>query len=224
MMKFPGRAILPLMVLLLSWFSVDAQQEDALEAYYFYSPDCPHCGNVVPLIKELSKEIRVRGYFYGKGGAEPMPFKVRRAGRFTLWWYDVNTFPTLAILKNGDVKQMLIGEPDIRDAREILSGYRKGASSVTEVVKKKPQKKHSVIGWVVSRGEYFQDPLFYLTDRRQTLPVRPWLPIEAVISPFRKTRPRLMSDVIGKPVFLEGTIMNIGDTPQFTVGKELSLE
>ena len=223
-MKFIRRSITLLMFVLLSWFSVDAQNEDALEAYYFYSPDCPRCADVAPYIKELSKGIRMRGFVHGKGDAEPMPFEVRQAGRFTLWRYDVHTFPSLAIMKNGKMKQMLIGEQDVRDAGVLLRAFRNGAWSVSEVIEKKPQKEFRVIGWVVSKGEYFHNPQFYLTDRQQTLLIKPWLPIEAVKSPFRKTRSRLMSDVIGKPLFLEGTATKINNNLEFTVGKEMSFE
>ena len=223
-MKLIKKAIAILMLVLLSWFSADAQQEEALEAYYFFSPACPRCANVAPFIKELSKGIRMRGFVYGKGVAEPMPFEVRKANKATLRRFNVHTFPALAIMKNGAVKQMFIGEQDIKEARAILSAFRKGAWSVSEVIAKKPQNKFSDTGWVVSKGEYFHNPQFYLTDRQQTMLIKPWLPIEAVRSPFRKTRPRLMSDVIDKPVFLEGTVTKNGDNPQFTVGKDLSFE
>lgn len=223
-MKCIKLAMIMLLLVLLSWLSADAQQEEALEAYYFFSPACPRCDTVAPVIKELSTIIHMWGVFYGKGNAEPMPFEVRKADKGTLMRYDVHTFPTLAIMKTGAVKQMFMGEQDIKDARLILSAFRKGAWSVSEVIEKKPKNEVGVTGWVVSKGEYFHNSQFYLTDRKQTVLIKPWLPIEAVRSPIRKTRPRLMSDVIDKPVFLEGTVTKIGGKLQFTVGKELSFE
>ena len=166
----------------------------------------------------------MQGFFYGKGDAEPMPIEVRKADKDALRRYDVHTFPTLVIIKTGAVLQVFMGEQDIKDARLILSAFRKGAWSVSEVIEKKQQGKYGVTGWVVSKGEYFHNPQFYLTDRRQSVLIKPWLPVEAARSPFRKKRPRLMSDVIDKPVFLEGMVQKIGDKLQFTVGKELSFE
>ncbi len=223
-MKFIRRAITLLILVLLSWFSADAQQEEALDTYYFYSSACPHCANVAPFIKELSKVIHLQGFIYGKGDAEPMPFEVRKADKGFLRRYDVHTFPTLAIMKNGAVKQMLIGEQDIKDARMILSAFRKGAWSVSEAIEKKPKKTYTVIGWIANRGEYFKNARFVLTDRKRTISVKPWLPLEVVKSPFKKARPRLMSDVIDKPAYLEGTLTKINDDFQFTVRKEIIIE
>jgi len=223
-MTYITRAITILLLVLLSCLSADAQQEETLDAYYFFSPACPRCDTATPFVKELSNRIHIRGLFFGKGDTEPMPFDVRKADMGTLKHYDVHTFPTLVIMKSGAIKQLFIGEQDIKDARLILKAFRKGAWSISEVIENKPQNKYGVTGWVVSKGEYSHDPRFYLTDRRQIMSIKPWLPIEAVRSPFRKTRPRLMSDVIDKPVFLEGTVTKIGDKLEFTVGKELNFE
>jgi len=223
-MTYIRTAITALIFVHLSLLPAGAQNGEALEAYYFFSSACPRCDTAAPFIKELSNRIHIRGLFFGKGDTEPMPFDVRKADMGTLKHYDVHTFPTLAIMKSGTIKQMFIGEQDIKDARLILKAFRKGAWSVSEVIEKKLQNRYGVTGWVVSKGEYFHDPRVYLTDRRQILLIKPWLPIEAVRSPFRKTRPRLMSDVIDKPVFLEGTVEKIGDKREFTVGKELTFE
>ena len=129
-MRYIQRAIIILLLVLLSWSSADTRQEDALEAYYFYSPACPHCDNAAPFIKELSTVIPMRGFIYGKGDAEPMPFEVRNANKGTLRRYNINKFPTLAILKKNAVKQLFIGEQDIKDARVMLSALRKGACDI----------------------------------------------------------------------------------------------
>jgi hypothetical protein len=78
----------------------------------------------------------MRGFVYGKGHVEPMPFKVRKAGKDTLRHYGIHIFPSLAIIKNGAVRQLFIGEQDIKDARMILSAFGKGAWSVSEVIEK----------------------------------------------------------------------------------------
>jgi hypothetical protein len=92
------------------------------------------------------------------------------------------------------------------------------------VIEKIQPNTFRVTGWVVSKGGYFHNTRFYLADRRQAVLINPWLPIEAVRSPQRKTLPRLMSDIIGKPVFLEGTATTIDGILEFTVGKERSFE
>lgn len=219
------RAIIISLLPLVSCLSVDAQKkENALEAYYFYSTACPGCANVASIIKELVMEIPIRGFINGNGDTETMPFEVRMADKATLTQYDVQKFPTLVVLKNGIVKQMFRGEQEIKDARVMLIAFRKGGWSVSEVLEQKPQNEYRVAGWIVSKGEYFDKPLFYLSDRRQTILIKSWLPLEAVQSPFRKTRPRLMSDVIGKPVFLEGVVTKTGDNLQFQVVRELNFE
>jgi thiol-disulfide isomerase/thioredoxin len=223
-MNYIRAAFTVLIFVHLSSLPADAQNGEALEAYYFFSPACPRCERIAPFIRELSREFCMRGFFHGKGDVEPMPFEVREADNVALLRYGVRAFPSLAIMKNGAVKQLLSGEQDINDARLILSAYRKGAWSASEVIEKKPPNKVRVIGWVVSKGEYFHSPQFYLTDRRQVVLIRPWLPIDAVRSPFKKTRPRLMSDVIDKPIFLEGTTTDNDGILEFTVGKELSFE
>jgi thiol-disulfide isomerase/thioredoxin len=112
----------------------DAQQKDSLEAYYFFSTDCPQCASVSPRVKELSRELPMRGFVYGTGDADPMPFEVGRADKVALKRFDVHKFPTLVLTKNGLVKQIFIGEQDISDAGVVLSAFQKGAWSVSEVM------------------------------------------------------------------------------------------
>jgi thiol-disulfide isomerase/thioredoxin len=125
-MKCICMAITLLISLHLSFYYADAQNEEKLEAYYFFSPACPRCEHIAPFIKELSRVIRMRGFVFGKGYVEPIPFEVGQADKVTFSRYGVHAFPSLAVMKNDAVKQLFSGEQDIKDAL-ILSAYRKGA-------------------------------------------------------------------------------------------------
>jgi thiol-disulfide isomerase/thioredoxin len=211
-------------IVIISLSSVSAARQEDLSVLYFFSADCAICKRVEPAIKELSREFTVQGLFYGRDDPGPMPFKVRKGDKKTFARYRLEAVPALVVLKNGRVKQVIRGEDDIRDTRVLLRAFRKGAMTVSEAVEQGPQKMSNVAGWVESRGEYFRNVGFFLTDRKQTIAVKPWLPVEAIKSPFRKTRPRLMSDVISKPVLLEGALTKINDDFQFTVRKEIIIE
>jgi thiol-disulfide isomerase/thioredoxin len=211
-------------IVIISLSSVSAALQDDLLVLYFFSANCTHCKRVEPAIKELSREFIVQGLLYGKDDPGPLPFNVRKGDKKTYARYGLEGFPAVVVLKNGSLKQVIRGENDIRDALVFLRAFRKGAITVSEAVVQGPQKTSNVAGWIVSRGEYFRNGGFFLTDRKQTIAVKPWLPIEAVKSPFRKTRPRLMSDVINKPASLEGALTKINDDLQFTVRKEIILE
>jgi hypothetical protein len=203
----------------LPLISAAAQHGDARGAVYIISADCPACERVVPQIRELSRVLRIQVFVYGNGDMDLTPFKVRKAGNATLRRYGIHIFPSLAIMKNGAVRQLFAGEQDIRDARVILNAFNKGAWSVSEVIERKPQNRFRVTGWLVSNGEYFHNPQYHLTDRRHSVLIRPWLPFEAARSPFIRTHPRLMSDVIGKPVFLEGTATTIDGVLELRWGR-----
>jgi thiol-disulfide isomerase/thioredoxin len=211
-------------IVVISLSSVSAAQQDELSALYFFSANCGQCKSVEPAVKELSREFTVQGLLYGKDDPGPMPFDVRKGDKKTSVRYGIEGVPTLVVLKNGSVKLVIRGEDDIRDAQALLRAFRKGAMTVSEAIEQGPQKACTVAGWIVSRGEYFRNGRFSLTDRKQAIAVKPWLPVESIKSPFRKTRPRLMSDVINKPVLLEGTLTKINDDLQFTVRKEIILE
>jgi thiol-disulfide isomerase/thioredoxin len=209
---------------IISLSSVCAALQEDLSVLYFFSANCTDCKRVEPAIKEISREFTVQGLLYGKDDPGPMPFDVRKGDKKTSARYGLEGVPALVVLRNGSVKQVIRGEYDIRDARALLRAFRKGAVTVSEAIEQGPQKTYTVAGWIVSRGEYFKNGRFSLTDRKQTIAVKPWLPIEAVRSPLRRTRPRLMSDVINKPVLLEGALTEISDNLQFTVRKEIILE
>jgi hypothetical protein len=175
-------------------------------------------------MKELSAEYPVQGLLYGKGAVEQMPFDVKPGDKATSSKYGVTGVPSLVILQNSSFRMKIGGEHDIVNAPLILKALEKGALSVSEAVEKGGAEKYIVIGWLVSRGEYFKDAKFFLTDRLKTISIKPWLPLEAVKAPMRKTRPRLMSDVIDRVVVLEGTLTRSGSDIQFIVGRELSID
>jgi hypothetical protein len=199
-------------------------QHEALRALYFFSATCRHCKQTTPVVSELSREYHIQGFLYGKEDPGSLPFPIKKGTKKDSEQYNLAGVPVLVVLMDGRTKQVLAGEKSIKDARAFLSAFKKGALTVSEAIEIGPKKNYKIAGWIVSRGEYFKDPLFFVTDRKQTIAVRPWLPLEAARSPFKKTRPRLMSDVIDKPVFLEGSLTKNGDNLQFMVGKELSFE
>lgn len=197
---------------------------DDLTALYFFSTSCPHCKAVEPAIEGISKEFKVQGLFYGKGVPGPMPFNIRKGDQATSARYGLEGVPALVVLKNGSVRHIFRGEYDIRDARSFLRGFRKGALTVTEATAQGTQKEVMIVGWVRSRGDYFKEKLFFFTDHKESILIKPWLPLEAIKSPFKRTRPRLMSDVIDKPVALKGDLLKTGKTYQFTVKEEINLD
>lgn len=211
-------------IAIISLSSVSAALQDDLYVLYFFSANCTHCKRVEPAIKELSREFTVQGLLYGREDPGPMPFDVRKGDKETSAHYGLKGVPALVVLRNGSVKQVIRGEKDIRDALALLRAFRQGAVTVSEAIEQGPQKTYKIAGWIVTRGEYFRNGRFFLTDRKLTMLVKPWLPIEAIKSPFRKTSPRLMSDVINKPVLLEGALTKINDDLRFTVSKEIILE
>jgi thiol-disulfide isomerase/thioredoxin len=220
------KLIIPIVFILiiLSFQVLSAVPQDDLTVLYFFSANCVHCRNVEPVIRELSREFPVEGLYYGKGRPEPMPFEVRKGDKATASRYDVAGVPVLVVLKNGAMKYTLRGEQDVKDAKAVLSAIRKGALTVSEAIENGPGKSYNVFGWVVSRGEGFKDAKFFLTDRKKNIQLRPWLPIEAVKSPFKSARPRLMSDVVGMPVALKGELTGKDQSYLFTVKEEISLD
>jgi hypothetical protein len=191
---------------------------------YYFSTDCSQCERSKSFVSELSREYPVDGMWSGNKHPGPVRFSLKKSTQADKERYIVTDEPTIVILKDGLARQVIRGELDILSSRTIIKGIEQGALTVSEAIEQGPKKKYKIAGWIVSRGEYFKESLFFVTDRKQSIAVRPWLPLEAARSSFKKTRPRLMSDVIGKPVFLEGTLTKNGDNLQFMVGKELSFE
>jgi hypothetical protein len=73
-------------------------------------------------------------------------------------------------------------------------------------------------------GSYFKNAPFSISDRSTELPIKAWLPLETVKSPFQNKRPRLMSDVIRKPVVLKGIVQRKGTGVIFHVEEEIPID
>ncbi len=188
---------------------------------YFFSATCQHCKEVEQTVQKLSKNFIVQGFYFGKEVPETMPFRVNEGDKSIADKYGLNGVPTLVVLNNGSIKQVIRGEYDIKDAPFLLKAFRRGALTVSEAVAKGTKSSSHVVGWVESRGDYFRNAHFFITDRRIMIPIGPWLPLETVKSPFRATRPRLMSDVVGRPVELKGILNKTDQTYSFTVKHEI---
>lgn len=199
----------------------NATPPDDLTILYFFSATCPHCRIVEPTVKELSKDFNVQGFYIGKEVPGSLPFAVRKGDKALSDKYGLKGVPALVILKKGIMKQAIQGEYDIRDARILLNAFRRGAHTVSEAVAKGPQRISHIVGWIESRGDYFRNAHFFITDRRVMIPISPWLPLETVKSPFKTTHPRLMSDIVGKPVELKGTVKKADKTYSFMVKEEV---
>ena len=153
-----------------------------------------------------------------------MTFPVKKGTKKDYKQYGLAGVPALVVLMDGKTRQVLSGENDIKASRTILNAFREGAVTVSEAIEHGPQEVFRVVGWMESKGEYFKNARFVLTDRKKTILVKPWLPLEAVKSPFKKTRPRLMSDVMNKPIVLEGTLIKNKEEFHLQVRKEIILE
>ncbi len=224
------RLFLSLFILLVSSalsFVVAAESKD-MTVWYFFSSDCPPCKKIEPIVKDLSKEFKMQGRVYGQGGTEPLPFEVRTGDVEASKRYEIESFPALVVLMNGNVKQVFRGERDIEDAKLFLYAFRKGAFSVSESITQGQQKIFTITGWIIAKGEYFKKAQFGISDRMTDLPIKAGLPLEAMKSPFRdKTpgrRPRLMSDVIRKPVVLIGSIKKTEEGIVFQVKEEIRID
>jgi thiol-disulfide isomerase/thioredoxin len=198
--------------------------ESNIQLVYFFSTECTYCERATPVVSTLSRDYQVQGFLYGDEKPGVLPFPVKKGTDKDGDQYGVAGVPVLVVLMDGKTKQVLTGDSDIRDARAFLSAFKKGALTVSEVIEKGPRKTYNVIGWAMSRGENFKNAGMVLTDRKHTISVKPWLPFEAIMSRFKKTRPRLMSDVINKPVLLEGALTKNQEDVEFLVRKEIILE
>ncbi len=137
--------------------------------------------------------------------------------------YGVQGVPTLAILIDNVYKQKIAGTPDIQDAKVIVKALAQGAKTVTEAAGTQ-EGEITITGWIIAKGEYFKKAQFFITDRKTELPIKAWLPLEAVKSPVSKKRPKLMSDVIRKPVVLKGSIKKTAAGSVFQVKEELGID
>lgn len=225
---FPKPAVwLFLVIVLITAFSfVYAGQSHYVKILYFYSESCTHCIAAKPSVIDLSKEYEVEGLIFGGEKTQPMPFPVKTGDKkIARERYGVRGYPTLAILIDGVYRQKIAGTSDVQDAKRIIKALATGAVTVTEASKNRGQEEITVTGWVVARGEYFKKAQFAITDRSTELPVSAWLPLEAMKSPFSKNRrPRLMSDVVKKPVVLKGSIKRTATGSLFQVSEEIRID
>ncbi len=208
-------------VVLLCAHIGNASPPDDLSILYFFSATCPHCTAIEPKVTELSKDFSVQGFYFGREVPGSMPFTVRKGDKSLSDKYDINGVPALVILNKGNMKEIIHGEYDIKDALFILKAFQRGALTVSEAVAKGIQGSSHIVGWIESRGDYFRNAHFFITDRRIMIPISPWLPLETVKSPFKTTHPRLMSDIIGKPVELKGALIKADQTYSFIVKHEV---
>jgi thiol-disulfide isomerase/thioredoxin len=200
-----------------------AAQNLHVKILYFFSPSCPHCVEAAPAVISLGKEYNIEGHNVGAHEAqEGYPFPVIRGDKKNARKvYGIRGIPSLAVIIDGVFKQKLEGASDIQDAKSIVRALSSGAMTVTEAAKKEKDVELTVAGWVVAQGEYFKNVRFILTDRTTEIPVKAWLPLEAMKSPMKKSMPRLMSNVLRKPVVLRGNLIQTGTGPLFVVKEEL---
>jgi hypothetical protein len=223
-MNKPQAYVLLLFILPILGISSAAPSDRELSLLYFFSPSCVHCSAAAPTIRNISREFTVHGLVYGKGEPEPMPFEVRKGDKADSAPYGLRGVPALVVLNKDAVKATFQGESDIKDCVLMLKAFKEGALTTSEAIASGPGSELILTGWLVSRGEYFKNAHFMITDRKQSVRVRPWLPLEAVRSPFRKARPRLMSDVVDKPVALRGSLVKKEQGMEFIVKEETSME
>ncbi len=202
-----------------------AAQSPHVKVLYFFSLSCPHCVEARPAVIALSKEYRIEGHNFGTIKAKGYPFPVKMGDKKNARKaYGIKVIPSLAILIDGIYKQKIEGTSDIQDAKSIIKALSSGAMTVTEAVNKKKDADLTVTGWVVAKGEYFKNVRFMLTDRKTEIQVKAWLPLETMKSPMKKAGPRLMSNVIRKPVVLRGSFIQTDTGALFLVKEELPLD
>lgn len=214
--NFPIKKIILWTALIPSF--VYAAPDKNIKILYFFSPSCQHCIDAKPFIMNLSKEYNIEGLQLGEGNPPSFPFPVNKGDKaIAQETYDVRGVPTLVILFDDVYRQKISGMPDIRDAQVIVQGLKSGAMTVTEAMQTVKDREITITGWIIARGLNFQKAQFFITDRKTELSIKAWLPREVVKSPFQERSPRLMSDVIKKPVILKGSIKKIDGRDTFFV-------
>ncbi len=221
-----GFGPLPGFFIVLVFFSffnspVSAATKHEIKLIYFFSTTCIHCSEARPAILELSKEFSIEGMQFGEGHPS-YPFPVKPGDKeVAKEVYHVPGVPTLIVLVDGKNTLTVAGTNEIRDAAVIIRALASGALTASDAALVKQNEPITVTGWILARGTSFKDVHYFLSDHKSELPVKAWLPIEAVKSPFRKKPPRLMSDVIRKPVVLQGSVEKTTAGILFLVKKEL---
>ena len=204
---------------------VPAGQKAQIRLLYFFSSSCRHCAEAKPFVIALSREFPLEGLHFGQGPLPAHPFPVREGDKkIAQELYGVRGVPAVAVMVEGKYKQRIEGVADIRDAKVLVKALSEGAKTVSEAVETFQETEIAVTGWISARGEYFKGAQFFITDRKTALRVKAWLPLEAVKSPFQNRRPRLMSDVVNKPVVLRGSIKKTKEGFFFMVKEELLID
>jgi thiol-disulfide isomerase/thioredoxin len=204
---------------------IQAGQNDHVKILYYFSMTCRHCIDAKPAVIALSKEYSIEGRNVGTLAAQGYPFPIKTVDKKTAKEvYGITGVPALAVLIDGVYKQKIAGASDIQDAKTIIKALSLGAMTVTEAKRNAKDAEITITGWVISQGEYFKNARFLLTDRTTEIPVKAWLPLEAVKSPLNKTTPRLMSSVIRKPAVLKGSFKQTETGSIFLVKEELPLD
>ncbi len=221
----PFLAFLSLLLLLFSPSVDHAAENPHVKILYFFSLPCPDCLEAEPAVIALGREYSVEGRNLGTKAAQGYPFPVKMGGKkHARKVYGIKEIPSLAVLVDGHRRQKIEGTSDIKDAKSIIKALSGGAITVTEAAKKGTDAELTVTGWVIVKGEYFKNVRFMLTDRTTELQVKAWLPLETMKSPMKRTMPRLMSNVIRKPVVLKGSLTQTDTGGLFIVTEELPLD
>jgi len=208
---------------LLAALSVTARENNRVKLLYFFSTSCDHCIEARPAVISLSKEFLIEGLYFNHGIPQSFPFPIKAGDKKAAKEaYGVKGVPTLVVLVDGAYRQKIEGPHDIQDAKTIIEALANGAITATEASKKMNEAEIAITGWIISKGKYFKDAQFFITDRTTELQIKQWLPLETAMSPFRKKRPRLMSDVINKPVLLRGKATKKDGVYTFIVKEEVS--
>jgi thiol-disulfide isomerase/thioredoxin len=221
----PFIALSLILLLFISPSFNHAAQSPHVKILYFFSLQCPDCLEAEPAVIALGREYSVEGRNLGTKAAQGYPFPVKMGGKkHARKVYGIKEIPSLAVLIDGTCRQKIEGTSDIKDAKSIIKALSSGAITVTEAAKKETNAELTVTGWVIVKGEYFKNVRFILTDRTTELQVKAWLPLEAMKSPMKRTMPRLMSNVIRKPVVLRGNLTQADTGGLFIVKEELPLD
>jgi len=169
-------------------------------------------------MNKLSEKYSVEGIVFGEGDIPETRFSLTKGTKEMAERFGLKKVPYLIVLEDGTQRLALSGRSSIMDMEVILRGLDMGGLLPSEV-KDRKSDEFILTGWLIHRGEYFKkDSVFFITDRKTNIEILPWLPLEAVKSPFKVERPRIMSDLVGRPLILKGRLDERG---RFIVKEEM---
>jgi thiol-disulfide isomerase/thioredoxin len=204
--------------LFLVFLPVTLLPASGLRVLFLFTPKCPHCRATIPFMNNLSKKYIVEGIVFGNGDIPEVKFPLTKGTKDMAERFGLKKVPYLVVLEDGRQRLAVSGRRDIMDIEVILRGISQGALLPSEI-KNIGAKEFVLTGWLIHRGEYFKkDSGFFITDRKTSIEVLPWLPLEAVKSPFKAKRPKTMSDLIGRPLILKG---RLDERDRFIVKEEI---